>query len=234
MVALERLIELQAIDTEVAQLEHRLGHLPENDVVRAAQQRVAGVAAEYRKVSEEADRLAAVVDANEAAVAEIRRQSERLNGQLRTVIAPREAEALQHEIAVLSERASTLDDESIAAIERSEILDADLRRLDSEGQGAADALAAARATFEAAEAGVSADLVDARNRREALALAFDPAAVASYDKKRRDLAGIAVARLVRTTCGGCHLDLSPTEVDAVKRTSVDERECPNCTRWLVV
>jgi len=234
MAVLEGLLGLQAIDTEIAQLEHKAAHLPEADAVRTAEQRVAAIAAEHRKVSDEAGRLAAEVDANEAAVAEIRRQSERLNGQLRTVIAPREAEALQHEIQLLSERASTLDDESIVAIERSEILDADLRRLDVEARNASDALAVARAACDAAASTVSGNLADARGRRDALASSLDGAAVASYDKKRKDLAGVAVARLVRATCGGCHLDLSPTEIDAVKRAAIDERECPNCTRWLVV
>ena len=234
MAVLEGLLGLQAIDTEIAQLEHKAAHLPEADAVRTAEQRAAAIAAEHRKVSDEAVRLAAEVDANEAAVAEIRRQSERLNGQLRTVIAPREAEALQHEIQLLSERASTLDDESIVAIERSEILDADLRRLDVEARNASDALAVARAACDAAASTVSGNLADARGRRDALASSLDGAAVASYDKKRKDLAGVAVARLVRATCGGCHLDLSPTEIDAVKRAAIDERECPNCTRWLVV
>jgi len=234
MAVLEGLLGLQAIDTEIAQLEHKAAHLPEADAVRAAEQRVSAIAAEYRKVSDEAGRLAAEVDANESAVAEIRRQSDRLNGQLRTVIAPREAEALQHEIRLLSERASVLDDESIAAIERSEILDADLRRLDVEVGNASATLAVARAACDEAASTVSANLAAARARRDAAAASLDGAAVESYDKKRRDLAGVAVARLVKATCGGCHLDLSPSEVDAVKRVTTDERECPNCTRWLVV
>lgn len=234
MAVLEGLLELQAIDTEIAQLEHRASHLPEDDAVRAVEQRLTAVTAEHRKIGEESARLAASVEANEAAVAEIRRQSDRLNGQLRTVIAPREAEALQHEIRLLADRASILDDESIVAIERSEALDADLLRLAADGRSAADALAAARATRDEVAAAVAANLVDARGRRDALAASLDGAAVASYDKKRKDLAGVAIARLVRATCGGCHLDLSPTEVDVVKRTAIDERECPNCTRWLVV
>ncbi len=234
MSVLEALLGLQLVDTEIAQIEHRLAHLPEAEAARAADQRRTTILAELRKVGEELDRLAAVVEANETAVAEIRRQTDRLNGQLRTVIAPREAEALQHEIRVLAERASTIDDESIVAIEQSEALDAESARLEVEAKRAADESSAARVVLDEASATVASTLGDARTRRDALAGAIDASAVASYDKKRRDLAGVAVARLARTTCGGCHLDLSPSEVDAVKRLAVDERECPNCTRWLVV
>lgn len=234
MSVLEALLGLQAVDTEIAQLEHRLAHLPEAEAARAAEQRLAALSSDQRKIGDELSRLAAAVEANEAAVGEIRRQTDRLNGQLRTVIAPREAEALQHEIRVLAERASTIDDESIVAIERSEALDAESARLEVEAKRAADEVSAARGALEEAAATVASTLGDARVRRDAVAGAIDAAAVASYDKKRRDLAGVAVARIARTTCGGCHLDLSPSEVDAVKRLDADARECPNCTRWLVV
>jgi len=34
-------------------------------------------------------------------------------------------------------------------------------------------------------------------------------------------------------CGGCHLDLSTSEVDLLKKETDENRECPNCARWLV-
>ena len=39
-----------------------------------------------------------------------------MNAQLKTVIAPREAEALQHEISVLAAESSELDDSALAAM----------------------------------------------------------------------------------------------------------------------
>lgn len=234
MTVLDELLALQAIDTEIAQLEHKSAHLPEADAVRAAEQRVAATAAARRKLDEEVGSLAATVDANERAVGELRRQVDRLNGQLRTVIAPREAEALQHEIRVLTDKMSVLDDESLVAIERSEVLDTETSRLSSDGTAHNAALTEARGNLEVARAEVGQLLADAHERRDAVAGAVEHAWVARYEQKKRDHGGIAVARLVRTTCGGCHLDLSPTEVEAVKRQADDVRECPNCARWLVV
>jgi predicted nucleic acid-binding Zn-ribbon protein len=43
-----------------------------------------------------------------------------------------------------------------------------------------------------------------------------------------------VARLTGQTCGGCHLDISRSEADQLGKTAEDERECPNCSRWLVL
>ena len=234
MTVLEELLALQSIDTEIAQLEHRISHLPEADALRTAEQDATRIGADLRRVQDELARLGTLVETNEAAVADLRRQAERLNGQLRTVIAPREAEALQHEIKLLSERAAGIDDESLGAIEHSEELDGESRRLEANLSEANEVLAAAREAVAVATAVVAANLEDARGRRGAVAATLDPAIAGTYDAKRRDLAGVAVARLVRATCGGCHLDLSPTEVEFVKKQPADDRECPNCTRWLVV
>jgi uncharacterized protein len=57
--------------------------------------------------------------------------------------------------------------------------------------------------------------------------------LARYDRLRGQL-GVAVARLVGHRCDGCHLDLSPGEVDIVKDAPADElAECPQCNRLLV-
>lgn len=234
MTVLAELLALQAIDTEIAQLEHKSAHLTEADAVRAAEQRVAATTEARRKLDDEARSLAATVDANERSVGELRRQVDRLNGQLRTVIAPREAEALQHEIRILTDKMSVLDDESLVAIERSEALDAETSRTASDETAQHAALTEALGKLDIARTEVDALLADARERRDAVAGAVDHAWVEQYERRKRDHGGIAVARLVRSTCGGCHLDLSPTEVEAVKRQADDARECPNCARWLVV
>lgn len=234
MADLEGLLKLQAIDTEIAQIEHRAAHLPESEVVRSTAQHLGALTSDLAALNGECARLAAVVETNEAAVVDIRRQVERLNGQLRTVIAPREAEALQHEIRLLLERASTIDDESITAIEQTDDLEAATRRLEADVRAATEALATARESLAEAAAAVAEAEGDARARRDAVASTFDDATLVSYDKRRGDLGGVAVARLVRTSCGGCHLDLSPTEVDGIRRMPAGDRECPNCTRWLVV
>lgn len=234
MAVLEGLLALQLIDTEIAQIEHRASHLPEAAEVRSIEANLARLESERRALNDELHAITASVEKNEAAVADVRRQIERLNGQLRTVIAPREAEALQHEIATLGSKASTLDDESLAAIERSESLEVEVRQLDASLNEVGATLVVSRQALASASEATRADLVDATMRRDVLVGTLDAAWVGRYDKKRKDLAGVAIARLVRSTCGGCHLDLSPSEVDAVKRQTDDERECPNCTRWLVV
>lgn len=234
METFEDVIVLQEIDTEITQIEHRAAHLPEAVAVRELEAEVAATNADRARNEAEVRALAETIESGERNVADLRKQIARLSTQLRTVISPREAEALQHEIVVLEQRISALDDDALAALERSEELDGVVRGLIEKSAGLSGRLDAAREALDAARVAVRAMFDDARLRRGDVAGRIDGQWLARYDERRAAHAGTAVARLVRATCGGCHLDLSPSEVEAVRRLSPTERECPNCARWLVV
>jgi len=51
---------------------------------------------------------------------------------------------------------------------------------------------------------------------------------------RASYKGIAVAVIQHGVCGGCHMDISVSELDIMKRLPADQvAECPNCNRLLV-
>jgi len=234
MESFDQLLELQALDTEIAQLEHKAAHLPEAVAFAEAKRVSANLRAELDRVEAEHRGLVAVIESNEAAVTDMRKQLDRLNGQMKTVIAPREAEALQHEMANFGEKISSVEDESLAALERSEELDATLARLGSEIAVAGSNLDEVGRTLQAALAAVQDSLKDVSDRRNATAATVDAPWLAQYERRRAAHGGVAVARLVRATCGGCHINLSTSEVEAVRREEPTQRECPNCARWLVI
>ncbi len=234
MEAFEQLLELQVLDTEIAQLEYKAGHLPEAAALTEARRVTAALEVDLARIEAEYGKLAAVIGANEAAVADIRRKLDRLNAQMKTVIAPREAEALQHEMANFGEKISLLEDESLAALERSEELDATLTRLGAEIVVATVDVDAAGRTLAEVLDRVRSALSAATERRAATAAGIDGQWVAQYERRRTARGGVAIASLVRATCGGCHIDLSTSEVEAVKREEPTQRECPNCARWLVL
>lgn len=234
MEALDQLLELQALDTEIAQLEHKVTHLPEAAAFAEAKRVTANLRADLERIEAEHRGLDVVIESNEAAVTDMRKQLDRLNAQMKTVIAPREAEALQHEMVNFGEKISLVEDESLAALERSEELDSTLANLGSEIVAAGSNLDEAGRTLQAALAAVQDALKGVAERRSATAATVDAQWLAQYEKRRTAHGGVAVARLVRATCGGCHIDLSTSEVEAVRREAPTQRECPNCARWLVV
>jgi predicted nucleic acid-binding Zn-ribbon protein len=229
------ILDLQAADTRTDQLQHRRRHLPEQQAVDAA-------SSELGEWQRAADAMGASLAALDEAIAASERDSgaidtqrTRLERQLKTVIAPREAEALQHEIAGLQARRGELDDAELEALEQQSAID-DQMRAHAERQPALEqAVAEARAAAAGATAAIDAELADLAAGREALRAAVDPTLLARYDALRRSQV-VAAAALNGRRCEGCHLDLSASEIDDVRAAAggTGIAECPHCGRLLVL
>jgi len=229
----ERILELQAVDTATTQLNHRRAHLPELDALRAAR---ADLEAWQRRRAASENRiaeLASEIEAAEASSHEIDAHITRLEKQLRTVISPREAEALQHEIATLRERRSGLDDRELEALEEQAQVDDTRAELAASEAGLRAAVGTAEDALAVAQADIDQELADLDAKRAELRPLFDAPLLARYDRLRAQL-GVAVARLDGRRCDGCHLDLSAGELDVVRHTADGElADCPQCSRLLV-
>lgn len=228
------LVALQELDTALDQLRLRLERLPERSTANQANERLRAVHAARDAAT--ADREAAERDlaAVEEESSEVDRHRVRLEAQMKTIISPREAEALQHEIAGLAERRSQLDDRGLAHLDA--IADAEQRSADAAAAEplAADDLAAAADALASAVAAVQSEIASVEPQRHQAADVLPEALLARYEAMRRQHGGVAVARLVGAQCTGCHIDLSIGESDEVRRVSDDQMpECPNCGRLLV-
>ncbi|MFZ9808178.1 MAG: DUF7581 domain-containing protein, partial [Ilumatobacteraceae bacterium] len=98
MVALQPLLDLQKIDTALSQLVHRQANLEERKVLVAQKATLAATESENLNATNELASARAEIAALEAANKKCEAQIAKYSQQLKTVIAPREAEALQHEI----------------------------------------------------------------------------------------------------------------------------------------
>jgi predicted nucleic acid-binding Zn-ribbon protein len=229
----ERLLELQTIDTAALQLKRRRLDLPE---LSAARQARSDLLEWERNTSELAQRLAeleASIQQAESESAHIDKDRRRLDGQLRTVIAPREAEALQTEISTLNLRRGLLDERELEALEEQSVVDDKMVMLAEVEASRRETLDLAEAQLAAAEADLDAEVADLDERRQALRAELDEQLLSQYDRLSEHL-GVAVARLVGHRCEGCHLELSPAELDTVKAALGEGfAECPQCTRLLV-
>jgi predicted nucleic acid-binding Zn-ribbon protein len=230
----EQVLAVQELDTSGDQLRTLLERLPERAARREADRAVDALRAERTALQARAADLETQIGNAERDSATIDTHVERLNRQLKTIISPREAEALQHELATLASRRSDLDDVELAALEtlgEIEVAEADL---DAREPALLDAAAAAAATQADAEAAIAAQLADLAERRVAAAAALPADLLGTYETMRVQHKGVAISRLQGATCGGCHIDLSRSELEAVKAAPPDEAaHCPNCDRWLI-
>jgi uncharacterized protein len=231
----EILLALQAVDTRADQLQHRTKNSPlRADFADAAAQARAWER-ERDSIRTRIDELGVSIEQAEERGAELQTHRRRLEQQLKTVIAPREAEALMHEIATIGEQIDELDVHELEALEEQSTLDdrlsghlADEEPLRTRLRLADDALAAELADIDT-------ELTALAERRGELRSELTDGLLSTYDRKRAAL-GVAVAALVGRQCQGCHLELSAAEVDTVKDEAAETgvTDCPDCGRLLIV
>ena len=229
------ILELQAADTLADQLRHRRDHLPELEQVAAARGRHAEWERRRDGLQRRLDELEAVISRSESDSRAIDLDRARLEKQLKTVISPREAEALMHEIAVLTERRGALDDAELSALEEQAEIDDDMIAHAASEDGLVSAISVAEDAATQAAAQIDAQLADIDRRHDALRSAVDAALLNRYDQLRRQQM-VAAAALNGSRCEGCHLDLSAAELDEVRSVARDGRiaDCPHCGRLLVL
>ena len=230
----ERLLALQDADTAIDQLGFRRARLPEREAAKAAETGRASNASRAAAIDARRAELADAIASAETEGELLTKQRERLQAQLKTVIAPREAEALMHEIDTLGERRSALDDVELEHLEEDGRLAEEHAELDAAVDALDEAVARTAAALRDVETEIDTEVAALRAQRDAAAAALEPSVIADYESRRSHFGGVAVARLNGKTCSGCHLDLSTSDVEQVRRTPPGEvADCPQCGRMLV-
>ncbi len=232
----QRLLDLQDVDSAIDRLAQRRRTLPElaeierletriaelSDEVVRAETELSDISREQRKVENDVD----------VVVTRVTRDQQRLDTG--AVTSPKELENLQHELLSLAKRKSDLEDVVLERMEVREGVESRLAALNTElSQARADLLANEQRRDEtfAEIDDESATHVSARVK---LAEELAGPLLDLYEKVRASSGGTGAARLNRGRCEGCHLQLSPIDLDHMKKAPDDEVfRCEECRRILV-
>jgi predicted nucleic acid-binding Zn-ribbon protein len=228
---LHRLLELQDLDVAAEQLRHRRETLPER--ARMATAQAAVTRHENDIVALKAERQATLVRQSRAegeidslADKEAAEEAMLYGGG---VTAVREVEAIRAQLDTLSRRKSDLEDQALADMESVDELAAAIAEEEREHGVREREVIELIGVLGSAEAVIDSELAATVSAREALADGLPPDMLATYERLRIRLGGVAVARLEGGHCLGCHLALPATEIDAVRRapmgTVVMHEEC---------
>ena len=231
----ELLLALQAIDTETDQLEHRRERSPLRDEFEAAAGQLRSWERTRNEINERIAELDRSIEESEATGEQLQEHRARLQQQLKTVIAPREAEALMQEITTLEQQVDELDDAELEALEEQSALDDRRAAHLREQESVATAMRLADDALAAEVAQIDERLAALGEERTHLRAGLPEPTLATYDRKRAAL-GVAVAALVGKQCQGCHLELSAAEIDTVKEeaAATGVTDCTDCGRLLIV
>ena len=216
---LEPLLEVQAHDLVVARLRYRRQRLPERalltaeqaaqaDLERASDERAHGM----RLLDRERRRLEEEIDSIEARAGNSERRL--YSGD---VHAPKELQALAHEVEALQRRKRELEDELLDVMERTEPLIAETVALEERRRQVEAEMVRLRGVVADQEVEIDGRLAEESAARSAAAERVPPDLLATYERLRDQLGGIGVARLYAGRCTGCHLGLPAVELDALRR-----------------
>jgi uncharacterized protein len=230
----DRLLELQEIDSSMARTQARAAALESGAEVQAA--RTAAERAESRvgELRLAMDALAREQRAFERDIEtlEAKRTAEEKRMYDGSIVNQKELEALQHEIATVADRRTSLEDELLRRMERFEELEVEVgeaegemaasrTRLDAAGGRASEELARIRAALGELSAG-----------RDRILPEIDPELLHLYEDLRRTKRGVGAAALVDGNCQGCHQAISAVELNRLKHSDGIKR-CEHCRRILV-
>lgn len=231
----QRLLDVQAVDTVLAQLAHRRRTLHQiAELAEYAKQatglhaQAVGLETQLSDIASEQRRLENDID--------VVRQREARNQQRldRGGIPSKDLEGLQHELQSLARRQGTLEDETLEVMQRREEIETALAAVQAHRDELAVQQKAAMSLKDAATAEIDAALAERTAQRAQAAAGMPTDLLTLYEKVRQAQGGIGAAGLRQRRCDGCRLELAGTELSAVRSAAPDDvLRCENCRRILI-
>jgi predicted nucleic acid-binding Zn-ribbon protein len=231
--AQRRLLDLQAVDTALAQLAHRRKSLPELAEIDAVTRELAALDDERVRAQVAVDDLDRDISRFEKDIEQVRTRKDRDQKRLDAGGALREIEGLQHELATLNRRQSELEDAELELMEQRESADATLSQVNKRIDAANERRQAAERRRDEAVADIVKEQEFKTSSRGPLAADLPADLVGLYDKIRTD-SGLGAALFQSGRCGGCRIELYGADLARVKAAAPDDVvRCEECRRIMV-
>ena len=227
---LETLLTLQEHDSALERLLHRHHTLPERDALAAAESTAGALDARLTSTRAERDKVAGEEQQLDDEASSLAAKASEVDKRMYSgeVSSPKELQSMQADIDQLRRHQRSVENRELELMELREPLDATVA--DLEQQRAAVATEVDRL----AEAEIIAEMQVERGTRDELAASIDAVLLKEYERCRVEAKGAGVARLVGTTCQGCHLSVPAVEAEQIKHSGGQPLAfCDNCGAILV-
>jgi predicted nucleic acid-binding Zn-ribbon protein len=217
-------------------LRHRKATLPERAELAAREAAIAAIDRELAGAAPARDDAAARQRQLEDELASLETKISELDRQLYsgTVSSPRELQAMQSDIDSLQRHRSALEDRLLDVMGELEPLESAAGGLRERRAELATDAERLHVAIDEQAAVLDAEIAVEQEARDRLAKGLPPQLVTLYEQLRGKLEGVGAARLEGGACGGCHLRLPATQLDAIKYAPPEAIvRCDQCGRILV-
>ncbi|MEV4759429.1 C4-type zinc ribbon domain-containing protein [Micromonospora sp. NPDC049559] len=230
-----RLLDLQAVDTALAQLAHRRRTLPEFAELESLARELSALEDQRVRAQVAVDDLDRDIARLEKDIEQVRTRKDRDQARLTMGSGPaRELEALQHELTSLNRRQSELEDSELELMEQRETAQGVLDGVQRQLVEAREKRAAAEERRDQALADITKEEAAKTSGRAPLAADLPADLIALYDRIRESSGGLAAALMRGGRCGGCRLELSGVDLARIRAAAPDEVvRCEECRRIMV-
>ncbi len=232
----EQLLTVQDLDLALLQYRHRHANHPIQQQITELDDELATYQTTADEISGRQSELSAKEAelASEVAVIEAKRAEIDAKLYDGSVTGTKDLLALQDEAEMLVSRQSDLEDVELEIMEQVEQVDAELAPVTTQILGLLARRAEEEGLLAAALAEIEQEISTSETLRVEAASPIPADLLSHYESLRDDLGGVAVARLVGSTCDGCHMALSAVSFDQIKRQGDDALvNCDQCGRILI-
>lgn len=231
-----RLLDLQALDSRLDQIEHKRRTLPALATITDLDGRLGALRDRVVAAETEVADLERTLAKAEADVEQVRARAAKDQELLDSgrITSAKELESLQQEIASLARRQGDLEEAELEVMERLEDARSALGTLTAERDQLTVARETAVAERDTAWGEADRDKEWVGSERSKVLPDIPADLLTLYDKLRADHNGVGAAALHQRRCEGCRMELTPTDIGRIRDAAPDAvLRCEECRRILV-
>ena len=223
------MIELQKIDSQLAEIEELLGDLPIK--VTDLKNKKDSLTSDFERGKARLKEIALEQHKTEMNLAEFKEKIDKLKDQLFLVTNNKQYDALMLEIDHLKEDLDRSETTELELLEEEDQLAEQVKSQEQSLESLSKDLSSKRVKLEQALAASSSEKKDLESLREKTTKGLSASVLARYNRLLSARNGLEVVSLEGRSCGGCGAALPPQLVAEVK-TLVTIQNCSICTRFL--
>jgi predicted nucleic acid-binding Zn-ribbon protein len=229
---IQHLIALQEIDSRFEESAERKRKLPElveaaRQPFQSAQTRRDALKQEFDGATKDRKTCEQDLAVQEQAIAKL--QDRAVKGEIKT---NKEYQAHLFEIELAKKKKGEIEERLLLLMEKVDALKKEVAQAETAAKDAERRFNDEKAALEGSVGALEAELVELRQRRQALVAALEPSLFRTYERLRATRKGQALAGLNKDgSCLACRLQVEPQVVAEVKRGTAI-LTCSNCQRIL--
>ncbi len=228
-IEVSQLVELQAVDTQLQDLNELLGDLPKKvDKLRQEEESLINAVDKGKNRLKE---IKLALNKAEHRMAEIKQKIDKLKDQLSLVTSNKQYDALTQEIEYLKQEMDEVELEDLELEEEKETLQNDLQEKEENLESLSENLSTRRDRLEDLIAESADKKSELEKVREEKSIHIDPSVLGRYMRIRDARDGLAVVTLDGNSCSGCGFVVPTQSVSFIRKKTL-LYNCDICSRFL--